>query len=190
MSLLFSKTRDQALLAFVIKEASERAQSSGTFVGRTALQKMLYFLNIQGVKMAYRFSIYYYGPFSENILRDVDWLMADGVLEDKSSDPNRYSNYSPGPAIDELISMHEESIESDRQTIQTVVSALIKLKPDQLELMATLDYIYRQQHASGAAGPFKERVISRFREVKREKFPQSEIETVYHMMVRAGLVKA
>ena len=73
------------------------------YLGRTAIQKILYFLQISGVPMRYRFDIYHYGPYCDRLSRDVEWLMADGVLKDASSNTRKYSNYRPDAAAEELL---------------------------------------------------------------------------------------
>ena len=57
------------------------------------------------------------------------------------------------------------------------------------ELLATLDYLYRQLKAGGGPGPWKERVINRFLEVKKDKFSAEEVRAAYDSMVRAGLAE-
>ena len=79
MDLLLTGSRDQALVAMVVEEARQAADVSGGFVGRTALQKVLYFLRCRGVPMGYSFDIYHYGPFCDDVLRDAEWLQADQV---------------------------------------------------------------------------------------------------------------
>ena len=101
MSLCLTGTQDHSLLAMVVQEARRAAETWGGFVGRTAVQKMMYFLKATGVPMTYRFDIYHYGPFCEEILRDVEWLIADGVITDLSDKPEKYSNYAqvrPSPS--------------------------------------------------------------------------------------------
>ncbi len=188
MSLMFAKTKDQALLALVIREAAKVAQSQGGFVGRTALQKIVYFLTVRGVPTNYKFDIYHYGPFSEKILWDIDLLLADGVIADKSSNSGKFSNYDSGPAIDEIVKMYATEMDAVSKDVKAVVSTLIPLKPNELELIATLDYLYRQQFATGVRDNIKDKVISRFQEFKKDKFPANLISSTYDAMVSARLV--
>jgi hypothetical protein len=59
-----------------------------------------------------------------------------------------------------------------------------------LELLATLDYLYRQIKAGGGSGPWKKRVIDRFMEVKRDKFQRTAVSDAYDSMVGANLIEA
>ena len=187
MSLLLAATRDQALLAMVIEEAHQVAQAKHAFVGRTAIQKIMYFLKSADVPMAYRFDIHYYGPYCQEISRDIECLIADKVVQDQSKKTEDYSNYRPGPALQELLSKHQESLEPFRENIRMLVNALVPLKPPELELFATLDYVYRRQKATGGTGPWKEQVLKQFLDVKTEKFTRDEVEHVYDMMVKASV---
>jgi uncharacterized protein YwgA len=186
MPLLFSGTWEHALLAVTAREA---AKSESGYLGRTALQKILYFLQIAGVPMRYAFDIYHYGPYCDRVSRDVELLLADGVLKDGSTSPTKYSNYRPDVGADELIESHASALLPHLNTINTVVQSLLPLEPNHLELLATLDYLYRQLRAGGGSGPWKDRVIRRFLEVKKDKFTVEEVSTGYDSMVRAGLAE-
>lgn len=188
MSLMFAQTQDQAILAFTIKEAEQVAAKSGGYVGRTAVQKIMYFLGIRGVPMNYKFDIYHYGPFCEQILWDIDLLLADGVIEEHSKNSEKFSNYTAGPSTEELVSSHEEKIQEIADIVRAVVGTLIPLKPIALELIATLDYVYRQERAKGSAGGLKEKVLSRFQEIKKDKFPSDLVSQTYDSMVSANFI--
>src|SRR3990172_3707406 len=134
-------TRDQALLALVVKEAGRELETPGKgYLGRTALQKILYFLQVFGVPMRYRFDVHHYGPFCSQILSDVDWMTVTEGLEDKSTDPDRYSNYRIGDAGEELISDFSEELKPYHETVHDIVSALTPGSPERLELVSTLHY--------------------------------------------------
>lgn len=190
MSLMFTQTQDQAILAFAIKLAAEVATEKRRYVGRTAIQKIMYFLRVRGVPINYNFDIYHYGPFSEQILWDIDWLLADSVIQDKSKNTDKFSNYAPGNNLTELISLHKEKMQEVESTVQSVVKALIPLSPNDLELIATLDYVYRQEMAKGQTGNLKEQVVSRFREIKKDKFTPELVSRTFDMMAAANLISS
>jgi uncharacterized protein len=190
MGLVLTGSRDHALLALSIQEAHRVASKQQGYVGRTAVQKIMYFLQAMGVAMGYRFDIYHYGPFCEDILADVDWLVADEVVKDTSPDQSRYSRYAPGPAINELLSRHTQTVERHREQVRRVVHALVPLKPEHMELIATLDYLYRQRRASGGPGPWKPAVLARFQEVKKERFTPQQVAETYDALAAVGLFEA
>src|SRR5437867_991119 len=106
MNLVFTGTKDQALLTLTLLEASKVVNDTGGVIGRTTLQKMMYFLQVVGVPMGYRFEIHHYGPYCDEISRDVEWLIADRVIQD-SSRQSSYSNYGPGPQAKAIINQHK-----------------------------------------------------------------------------------
>ena len=73
---------------------------------------------------------------------------------------------------------------------------MLPLTPDQLELIATLDFAYRWERASGGSGPWKQRVIKKFFEIKmnkKSKFDPNDpkkIEKAYDSLVKAKLIEA
>ncbi|WP_254509741.1 hypothetical protein [Anatilimnocola floriformis] len=186
MKLVFNHRWEHALLAAVISEAKEKCP--GCFLGRTAIQKILYFLNVLGVPMRYDFDIYHYGPFCSSIMADVDWLIADNVITDGSSQ-GKYSDYRPGPASEELLDKFDSKISEHLPTIQNVVEALGEMSPGDLELIATLDFCYRWVSARGGKGPWKAETVKKFKSIKKDKFTNEEIDHWYGQLVNAELIK-
>ena len=189
MSLLLTGTQDHALLALVIQEAREAADSNKGYVGRTAVQKIMYFLQALQVPMNYRFDIYQYGPFCDAILRDTEWLMADGVVKDRSTNTGKFSDYATTEVIEELVGPYRECLKPYQEVVHTMVQALVPLEPTQLELIATLDYLYRKEKASGRTHAWKETIIARFKEVKGDKFSDGKVAQAYDVLADVGLVE-
>ena len=139
--------------------------------------------------MRYRFDIYHYGPYCDRLSRDVEWLMADGVLKDVSLNTEKYSNYRPDAAAEELLGLNEEAIRPYMAMVRKVVQIFLPLKPEHLEVLATLDYCFRQLKAGGGSGPWKDRVIEHFLQVKKDKFPRSEVAEAYDSMASANIIE-
>ncbi len=187
MSLFLTRTWEHALLAKVVKEAADAAQQQGGYLGRTAIQKIVYFLQVLNVPMRYRFEVFHYGPFCSTILGDLEWLIADDVIADSSPDKGKYSKYTPGPNCDELIEKHAAKLRQYDETVKSTVKVLLPLKPDHLELVATLDYAFREMKATVGKKPPKEKVIARFQEFKGQKFNEKDIGETYDRLEAAGL---
>ena len=180
-------TLEQAILARVAQVADESLQGSGGFLGRSAMQKIVYFLQACGVPIRYRFNVHHYGPFCSAILDDVDSLIINDVLVDKSSNPERHSNYHPGETAPELIEQYQERLNEYDDLIKAVVKVLVPLKPERLELISTLHYVYRELSASGEK-PIKEKVLARFKDFKGDKFDDKLSET-FDLLQGAGVFK-
>jgi hypothetical protein len=188
MALVLTGTWEQALLVSVAQVTA--LESNSCCLGRAALQKLLYFLQVSGVPMRYRFDTYPSGPYCERIVRDVDLLLADGVLQEASANPEKCSRLVPGAAAAELTRLHSVELEQQGNTVKSVVKALLPFNPGRLEMLATLDYLYRQLLAGGGSGPWKERVIARLLEIKKDKFDRAAIDAAYAAMAGANLIKA
>jgi uncharacterized protein YwgA len=188
MPLLLTGTWEHALLAATARAVA--GHSDKGHLGLGALQKVVYFLFLSGVPMRYRFDFYHASPFCARIAWDIDLLLADGVLQDISANPEKYSDYRPANEADELLQAHAEALGAHQKTIDTVVRTLLPLEPEHLEMLATLDYLYRNKKAGGGPGPWKERVINFFMEVKKDKFPREAVSAAYDSMVRANLLEA
>ena len=187
MSLTLTHRWEHALLADTIKKAAKSCPDC--YLGRTHLQKMLYFMKVLGVPMNYGFEIYHYGPFCNSIRDDVEWLLADEVVKDETTDSSRYSNYRPSETIGELSNQFESELKQHGSTIETVVSVLCDFTPENLELLATIDFSFRWVKARGGTGPWKSSTIKKFKDIKKDKFEDEEIETAYTKLVKANLIE-
>ncbi|MCF7811770.1 hypothetical protein K9N50_12370 [bacterium] len=188
MSLTYANSYEQALLAFVIREGQKVVERNNWYLGRTTIQKLMYFLKVNGVPMRYKFSLYHYGPYCDDIVSDVYWMITDEVITDTSSDPVKYSDYKTNKAIDELINKFQKEINDYEDEINTIVNAFAPLKPRFLELIATLFYIFREKRATGRNEEFKESVVKEYLERKGDRFTQNEVENEYDRLIEVGLV--
>ncbi len=186
MQLTLTYRWEHALIAATVEAASKKCPNC--YLGRTAIQKLLYFMNVLGVPMRYTFDIHHYGPFCPNVMHDVDWLVADDVIADRSSE-ERYSNYKPSQGWPELSEQYSEKLDEYSEKIQDVCNALSDLSPDALELIATLDFSYRWVRARGGKGPWKTAAIQKFKSIKKNKFGDDDIDAWYGVLVDADLIK-
>ncbi len=186
MSLVLQHRWEHALIAATIEAAS--AKCPGCFLGRTAIQKLLYFMNVSGVPMKYAFDIHHYGPFCQSIMSDVEWLLADDVIADRSQDP-KYSNYKPDAGWAELKLRFGEKLAEHRPMIDAVCNALSDMSPETLELIATLDFSFRWVRARGGEGPWRQEAVKKFKQIKKDKFTDQAIEGWYDALVRAKLIE-
>lgn len=186
MNLTLKHRWEHALIAATVEAASNKCPNC--YLGRTAIQKLLYFMSALGVPMRYRFDIHHYGPFCPNVMHDVDWLVADAVIEDRSQEA-RYSNYKPSQGWAELSEQYKEKLDEYRDKIADVCNALSDLSPETLELIATLDFSYRWVRARGGAGPWKDAAVTKFKSIKKDKFTDNDIDASYSILVEAGLIE-
>lgn len=186
MSLLLKHRWEHALVGAII-EAAKRSHPDG-YLGRTAVQKLIYFLNVLGVPMKFNFRMYHYGPFCDDIPSTLEWLQADDIVVDHKPE-SHYADYSPGTQWPSLKSQFEVKLAEYDDLIQTIADVFGAMDPRLLELIATLDFSYRWVHARGGEGPWKEQTIAKFKEIKGNKFSDSELSQWYERLVNAKLIE-
>ena len=188
MTLTLDYRWEHALIAATVEAAKRRCPVCS--IGRTAIQKLLYFMNVLGVPMKYSFEIHHYGPFCADIMYDVEWLLEDQVIEDQSHEQGRYSSYVPGAHWSDLSEAFKDQLESHQQLIFSVCDALSDLSPETLELIATLDFCYRWVRARGGCDSRRDAAIEKFKQIKKDKFTDAQIHHWYDVLVKAQLVEA
>lgn len=186
MSLVLEHRWEHALIAATIEAAS--ASCPDCYLGRTAIQKLLYFMSVSGVPMKYTFDIHHFGPFCQGIMSDVEWLLADNVVKDASQD-DRYSNYKPDAGWTELEARYRERLAEHRPIIDSICNALSDMSPNTLELISTLDFSFRWVRARGGEGPWRRPTIEKFKQIKKDKFDDRQIEGWYDALARAKLIE-
>lgn len=187
MPLVLDHNWEHALVAAVVKAAKKDCPDC--YLGRTAIQKLVYFLHVLGVPMNLRFRMHQFGPYSDTLTSTVDWLQADSVIVDAANSA-AYSNYDVGDNYQEVISPYADRLAEHSSTINAVVNAMASLDPRELEVAATLDYAFRWVKARGGQGPWKDETIKKFKEIKKDKFSSAKIEEWYSSLQSAGLIQA
>lgn len=184
--LLYSDDLCSAYMAAIVASFTEHV-GANHYLGRTAMQKLVYFAKALGTPIPCSFEIYTYGPYSDTVTFSVDSLLADDVLADISSRP-AYSNYRLGQNAAELLGKYADQIEPYKKTIDAVVKSLGNFEPNQLELIATLHFIHHRLRQIKRSTPSREDVIAEFRRVKKDKFTQAEIDSFYKALKGAKLI--
>jgi len=133
----------------LIAELSFRMKESnlGQF-GKTALQKLIFLLQeIYGVNTGYAFSIYTYGPFSSQIMHDLDQVdsMAGVSIQCIASCPGGY-HIAPGERNDAIRQkafsfLKDENVNS---AIASLIGDFGGYSAKELELRSTIIYVDRE----------------------------------------------
>lgn len=184
--LVFSNNMRSAYVGQVVRAFQKHHPNH--YLGRTALQKLVYFSKVLGVPIPFSFQIYNYGPYSDQLTSTVDMLLADEVLLDTSNNPARYSCYKVSDRYSDLDPELTKTAKKYLPKIESVVKALGKFKPEELEVIATLHFVSATKKEQGDKQPSKVEVISEFQKIKRNKFPKSEVNSWYEALKEAQLV--
>jgi len=185
--LAYSNNLCSAFMAAIVA-SYERLIGGRHYLGRTAVQKLVYFAKALGVPVPCSFEIYTYGPYSDAVTFSVDSMLADDVLKDVSSEPQVYSNYRLGDNAGEILDAYRTLLEPYLPMIDAVVKSLGKFKPQELELVATLHFIHHRLKQVWRRDPQKDQVLDEFRRVKHGRFSETEIEVFYHALKNAKLI--
>jgi hypothetical protein len=180
---------DNLCCAYVaaVAQAFQQRHPRG-FLGRTAIQKLVYFSKVLGVPIPCSFEIYTYGPYSDAITFCVESLLADEVLSDTSPDPRAFSNYRLGPRADELLARFEAPIAPHRATIELVTEVFGGFRPEELELIATLHFIADRKRRIRGREPTRSGVVREFVQVKGDKFTEAQVNAWYDALKKSGLI--
>ena len=185
-NLVYSDDQCSAFMTAIVRSYEEHVGGQH-YLGRTAMQKLVYFAKALKVPIPCSFEIYTYGPYSDEVTLAVDSLLADDVLKDKSTRPH-YSNYRLGNNANELLERYDESITPHQETIDVVVQALGQFDPEDLELIATLHFIHNRLKKILGQTPEKTAVVQEFQRVKRNKFPLEQVDSWYDALKEAQLI--
>lgn len=182
--MFFADKVSDALLAYLIKSYTE---ASSRTLGRTILQKLCYFAKASGVPLPFRFEIYHYGPFSQEIFYRTDDLLLDGVIEDRSSDPAQ-SNFVPGSNLDPFLNFFGEAIKQYEANLKRVAIMFSRLDPSQMELVSTIHYIHSSHSEWFKKVPSKDAVVTSVVQLKGHKFTKQIVEKAYDILRDATLL--
>lgn len=185
MSLLFSNDLLSAYVAEVVKSFNSLKPSG--YLGRTALQKLVYFCKAVGVPIPCSFEIYNFGPYSEEVTRSATALLADEALQDRSK-TGAYSSYMVGANAGEFSKEFLDDVAEYRPIIDSVVQILGPCSPGTLELVATLHFVNARLKGISGRRPTKESVIAEFRSIKGNKFSEHDMDQWYLWLETSNLL--
>ncbi len=125
-------------------------KSASGYIGRTALMKYLYFLQIlRNVPLAYRFTLYSYGPFDSEVLAD---LAGAEALDAVTSELELYSGgygykIKPGTKAKGVEKKAAKFLKQHDKDVTWVVEHFGQYKSSaELELLGTIIYVDREAH--------------------------------------------
>jgi uncharacterized protein len=134
----------------LIAELARAQKKRGLTLGKTALQKEVYFLQtLYGVDCGYEFTLYTYGPFSSLLLADLDSVSVLGGVEIEYDSGVRGYRILPGPENAKVIKSAEEFLSGIKDPIDSVIEEFGGLYAKDLELQATIVFAEREARDSG-----------------------------------------
>jgi uncharacterized protein YwgA len=137
----FSPEERQALIAYV----TERLADVSPQFGKTVLMKMMYLLQeVKGLPLGYRFGFYTYGPYSTEVLSDLDAAERHGGVKVEFQTTDGYGyKISPGQKLDEVIANWSELGDKFEEAVAEVTKQFGTYSAKDLELRTTIIYVWR-----------------------------------------------
>ena len=171
----------------LIVALARRVQDEGGALGKTALQKLVYFLQVVfGVDVGYEFSLYTYGPFAAELMHDLDVVeVMGGVRVDYDAEFNRY-RISPGPKAAWIENRARAFIAKASPAIDQVARDHARSSARDLELYATIVFAQRGM-APGGGARRDEALIHEVHEIKPQ-FGEAEIGNAIRRLRELGYI--
>lgn len=172
----------------LIVELADRLKGKSPQFGKTALQKMVYLLQeVYGIDCGYVYEFYSYGPFSSQLLQDLDLVEHVGAVE-VCSVMSATGGYliKPGGKADALREKAADFLKNPQteQALSTLVDEFGRYSAKELELRSTIVYVVREI-ALGNHLPSAEEVSHVVSQLK-PKFDGSEINQAIEEMRSKG----
>ena len=123
------------IITFLVK----KMQENGYDLGKTKLQKLVYFMQESGIQMGLRYEIYHYGPYCFDLASSIDTLDATGVLKVTPDTTGYGYDIVTGPFA-ETKNLRPE-IERYGLDIDNIIGKLGNCSSTDLEAMATIHFV-------------------------------------------------
>lgn len=111
--------------------------------GKTKLQKLVYFLlEAKRIPLGYRYRFYTYGPYSDTLAGDVDYLSTIGALKVAYDVAVGGYNIRPGEKAKILEQKAQPFLNFHKQAVDEVLDHLSDKNVRDLELLSTVLYLW------------------------------------------------
>jgi len=157
-------------------------------LGRTAMMKLLYFLQeLRSVDLGYNFTLYTYGPFDSDVLEDLSYASALGVLRSQVVHYSGGYGYDiePGDCAENIAADFEREHQED---VDWTLKHFGSRGAAGLELDSTLVFVDREAQEAGI-GISDHDLVDRVKAIK-PRFEKTEIEERLSFLRSLGVPEA
>lgn len=159
-------------------------------IGRTALMKFMYFLQIlRKVQLGYRFTLYSYGPFDANVLWDLSVAESLGAVRSETVFyPGGYGyEIRTAEKSEWLQKRSAKFVDDHKKDVRWVTKEFGNYTSAQLELLSTI--IYADREAAEAKKKPGLRALARQVHEIKPHFSETEIVTFAEKLAHDKLLK-
>ncbi|AZO95858.1 hypothetical protein GM661_12520 [Iocasia frigidifontis] len=171
---------DNSLKYTLLVEISREMSQRDLRLSKMFLQKMVFLLQaLYSFPTAYEFKLYTYGPYSIELINDLDYLFATDFLVIDYIQEGEYigSSITPGIKYSKVISCDEESIAKYREKISLVIDLFGNYTEKELELRAALVFLLNESQDLSIT-----RLVEKVQE-KKPYFTKEEIKNAYNDLI-------
>ena len=154
----------------------------GADLGKKVVQKLFYFFERKGISLGLRYGIHYYGPYSSKLDNTLHMLESEDYISIDTSGSTHIITL--GPSDNHTT---KQLTDAEQSTAQEVLNAFSHKTPLELEALATMDFIANSILEKNASD---ETIISKFNEIKGDKFNNALIQSVLSELKRLQLIAA
>ncbi len=161
--------------------------STTGYIGRTALMKFCYFLQVlNGLPLGYNFTLYSYGPFDSDVLSDLNSAESAGAVKSQVVFyPGGYGyEIREGAVADQV--MGNRVLSGCKDKIDSVLEKFGGFGSADLELLSTIIYVNREAGQKKAKLSPSE-LAQRVRDVK-PRFMESYIREKVDWLMQEGFL--
>ena len=170
----------KALVAYLVYKKEQ-------IPGKKAFQKYMYFLDAKGVPTPLSFRIHHFGPYSAELDYQTDNFQIEGILDVQ---PNAHGNgfiIKAGKKAKEIFEAESQYIAEHEKKIHFVLDALENQPSRTLELWSTIHFVANSMNKY-YGGAEKGTVVKEVKNIKQDKFHETEIEEAYDQLLKLELL--
>ena len=170
----------------LIVELAKRLQGNSWQFGKTALQKLIYLLQVvYNVDCGYEFRLYTYGPFTSQVLQDLDLVESFGGVKviPKREGLDGYQIEPNGNCerVKEKATNYLDEISDD---LDTLISEYGRFSAKELEMRATIVFVEREMNRDHGS-VLREALVRVVSDIK-PYFTEEEIEAAVEELQGKG----
>lgn len=176
----------------LIAELAHRLHGKSHQFGKTILQKMVFLLQeVYGVKCGYQFDIYTYGPFTSQVLQDLDLVESLGGVKVYPV-ISGYGGYLivPGEKNDSLREKSEDFLQDTKvsDAIDNLINDFGNFNAKELELVSTIIYVERDTKSKSIGQLLTRDKAAQIVKGVKPRFSQEEINEAISQLERKKII--
>ena len=190
----FIGTGDLKKNALTIKLISEWNKKADCHASRITIQKLCYLAEAIGMPLNYKFDVYKYGPYSQDLFEQIDDMISYELLTvdcPDIDDKDNISLYSITEIAEELLESCSNLLMQYDAKVNSLVDRFKDMSIRDLELFSTIHYYhtaYNGYYREIDKDRLKQLTIDKVVSAMKDKFKQNEIDKAYFQMEGTPLV--